>query len=63
MPNISSIFLLHGLLVIAQIAEFDSPWNLIRKESGIFRTMCLKSGTFSELEAIARGKAENNSSP
>lgn len=40
------------------IVEFDSPWNLIRKEDGIFRGMCLKSGSFSELEAAAKAKAE-----
>lgn len=42
-----------------QIAEIDTPYNLIRKEGGIFRTMCLKSGMFSELEAAAKAKAES----
>ena len=41
------------------IAEFDTPYNLIRKEGGIFRSMCLKSGMFSELEAVAKAKAES----
>ena len=41
-----------------RIVEFDTPYNLIRKEDGIFRSMCLKSGTFSELEAAAKAKAE-----
>ncbi|KZT21758.1 multidrug resistance-associated ABC transporter [Neolentinus lepideus HHB14362 ss-1] len=41
-----------------QIAEFDTPFNLIQKEDGIFRHMCLRSGTFSELEAVAKAKAE-----
>ncbi|KAE9406993.1 hypothetical protein BT96DRAFT_963262 [Gymnopus androsaceus JB14] len=47
------------LLVLdkGKIAEFDTPLNLIQKEDGIFRNMCLKSGTFAELEASAR-KAE-----
>jgi len=40
-----------------QIAEFDTPWNLIQKEDGIFRNMCLKSGTFWDLEAVAKAKA------
>ncbi|KAA1467006.1 P-loop containing nucleoside triphosphate hydrolase protein [Dentipellis sp. KUC8613] len=44
-----------------EIAEFDTPWNLIQKEDGIFRTMCLKSGMFSELEQVARAKAEADS--
>ncbi|KDR78083.1 hypothetical protein GALMADRAFT_245072 [Galerina marginata CBS 339.88] len=39
------------------IAEFDSPWNLINKENGIFRNMCMKSGTFNELEAAAKEAA------
>ena len=41
-----------------QLAEFDTPFNLIQKESGIFRSMCLKSGSFAELEATAKSKAE-----
>ncbi|KAJ7579704.1 hypothetical protein C8J56DRAFT_281572 [Mycena floridula] len=40
-----------------QVAEIDTPWNLIQKEDGIFRTMCLKSGSFKELEAAAKEKA------
>jgi len=45
-----------------QIAEFDTPWNLLQKEDGIFKNMCLKSGSLAELEALARAKAENASS-
>ncbi|KAG6810439.1 hypothetical protein H0H92_011858 [Tricholoma furcatifolium] len=41
-----------------QIAELDTPWKLLRKENGIFRNMCLKSGTFSDLEAAAKSGAE-----
>ena len=40
-----------------ELAEFDTPWNLINKEGGIFRNMCLKSGTYSELLAAAKAKA------
>jgi ABC-type multidrug transport system fused ATPase/permease subunit len=36
------------------IAEFDTPYNLIEKQDGIFRNMCLQSGMFSELEAAAK---------
>jgi ABC-type multidrug transport system fused ATPase/permease subunit len=39
------------------IAEFDTPWNLIQKENGIFRHMALKSGMFNELEHVAKEKA------
>lgn len=45
---------------LLKIAEFDTPLNLISKENGIFRTMCLKSGTYSELEAAARAKADRD---
>jgi hypothetical protein len=45
-------------LIITKIVEFDTPWNLIQKEQGLFRTMCLKSGTFGELEAAAKAKAK-----
>ncbi|EIW82703.1 multidrug resistance-associated ABC transporter [Coniophora puteana RWD-64-598 SS2] len=50
------------LVVLEQgeIAEFDTPLNLIRKENGIFKTMCLKSGTFAELEAAAKAKVERD---
>ncbi|KAI0257019.1 hypothetical protein BJV78DRAFT_1272168 [Lactifluus subvellereus] len=39
------------------IAEFDTPWNLIQKEDGIFRSMAMKSGMFTELERVAKEKA------
>jgi len=42
------------------IVEFDTPWNLIQKEDGIFRNMALKSGMFAELERIAKDKAMGN---
>ncbi|KAF7352973.1 Multidrug resistance-associated ABC transporter [Mycena venus] len=44
------------LLILDQgkIAQFDTPYNLIRSE-GIFREMCKKTGSFSELEAAAKG--------
>ncbi|KAH9476706.1 ATP-dependent bile acid permease [Psilocybe cubensis] len=37
-----------------KIVEFDTPWNLIQKEDGVFRSMCMKTGTFSELEDAAK---------
>ncbi|KAH7927022.1 P-loop containing nucleoside triphosphate hydrolase protein [Leucogyrophana mollusca] len=43
-----------------EIAEFDTPLNLIQKEDGIFRTMCVKSGSFLELEGAARAKSERD---
>ncbi|KIK63814.1 hypothetical protein GYMLUDRAFT_40900 [Collybiopsis luxurians FD-317 M1] len=49
------------LLVLdkGKVVEFDTPWNLIQKEDGVFRNMCLKSGTFAGLEAAAKAKAES----
>ncbi|KIJ38897.1 hypothetical protein M422DRAFT_781226 [Sphaerobolus stellatus SS14] len=41
-----------------RIAEFDTPYNLISKEGGIFREMCIQSGTFTELEAAAKAQAQ-----
>ena len=43
-----------------QIVEFDTPLQLIHKEDGYFRNMCLKSGTFAALEAAAVAKAERD---
>ncbi|KAF7362379.1 hypothetical protein MVEN_00584800 [Mycena venus] len=50
------------LLVLdkGKLVEFDTPFRLIQKEDGIFRSMCLKSGYFAELEASARAKAERD---
>ncbi|EIN03587.1 multidrug resistance-associated ABC transporter [Punctularia strigosozonata HHB-11173 SS5] len=39
------------------IAEFDTPYNLLQNPDGIFRNMCLKSGSYSELEGAAKAKA------
>ncbi|KAF9258420.1 hypothetical protein L218DRAFT_934784 [Marasmius fiardii PR-910] len=46
-----------------RMMEFDTPWNLIQKQDGIFRDMCMKSGTFSELEAAAKAKQDGLSAP
>lgn len=47
--------------LFSQIAEFDTPLNLLQKEDGIFRGMCLQSGTFGELESEAKAKAARDS--
>lgn len=36
--------------------EFDTPYNLLMKEDGIFKSMCEKSGKFEELFASAERK-------
>ncbi|KAJ6562715.1 multidrug resistance-associated ABC transporter [Mycena vulgaris] len=41
-----------------RVVELDTPHALIQREDGVFRSMCLKSGSFGELEAAARAKAE-----
>ena len=43
----------YQLRLALQIAEFDSPWNLIRKEDGMFRDMCMESGSFSSIDFTA----------
>lgn len=50
------------LLVLdaGRVVEFDTPYSLIKKEGGIFRGMCLKSGNFAELENAAKAKAERD---
>ena len=50
------------LLVLdaGRVVEFDSPYNLIEKEGGIFREMCTKSGNFAELHQAAKAKAETD---
>ncbi|KAG8878137.1 hypothetical protein FRB98_006383 [Tulasnella sp. 332] len=47
------------LIVMDQgrIVEIDTPYNLINKEGGIFRGMCLKSGQFDELLLASKGEA------
>ncbi|TFK95320.1 hypothetical protein BDV98DRAFT_517859 [Pterulicium gracile] len=40
-----------------KVVEFDTPHALITKEGGIFRDMCLKSGSFGELLAVATNSA------
>ncbi|KIK76691.1 hypothetical protein PAXRUDRAFT_98392, partial [Paxillus rubicundulus Ve08.2h10] len=40
--------------------DFDTLLNLIQKEDSIFKNICLKSGTFTELEAAARAKADKD---
>lgn len=35
------------------VVEFDTPENLINKTDGVFREMCVKTGSFEELRAAA----------
>ena len=37
-----------------QVIEYDAPWELIRKEDGIFKGMCEMSGDFEKLVEITR---------
>ncbi|KAJ2548614.1 hypothetical protein IWW35_004111 [Coemansia sp. RSA 1878] len=36
-----------------QVAEFDTPWNLLQDSDGLFRSMCEKSGELEHLLAVA----------
>lgn len=49
------------LLVLekGKVVEFDTPLNLIQKETGVFREMCLKSGMMAELMEAAAARAES----
>ena len=48
------------LLVLdkGELVEFETPLNLIRKEGGVFRDMCSKSGMMAELVEAAAARAE-----
>ena len=50
------------LLVLdaGRVVELDTPYNLINKDGGLFRELCLQSGRFDELEKIAKVKAFSN---
>ncbi|KAJ2115005.1 hypothetical protein IW146_002642 [Coemansia sp. RSA 922] len=41
-----------------KVAEFDTPWNLLQREGGIFRSMCEKSGEYEHLVATAQRKSQ-----
>ncbi|KAJ2251412.1 hypothetical protein GGI13_003854 [Coemansia sp. RSA 455] len=41
-----------------KVAEFDTPWNLLQREGGIFRSMCEKSGEYEHLFATAQRKSQ-----
>ncbi|GAA5802280.1 hypothetical protein HPULCUR_007743 [Helicostylum pulchrum] len=45
-----------------EVKEFDTPYELISKEGGVFRQMCESSGEFSEIFAIAKEKFEKDNS-
>ncbi|KAJ1751848.1 hypothetical protein LPJ79_001690 [Coemansia sp. RSA 1821] len=36
-----------------RVAEFDTPWNLLHKPEGLFRSMCEQSGELEHLLAVA----------
>ncbi|KAJ2373352.1 hypothetical protein IW150_003667 [Coemansia sp. RSA 2607] len=39
-----------------RVAEFDTPWNLLQREDGLFKSMCEKTGEYERLYAIAQAK-------
>ncbi|KAJ1936506.1 hypothetical protein FBU59_005029, partial [Linderina macrospora] len=42
-----------------EVVEYDTPYNLLRKENGLFHHMCLKSGEFDFLFATAERKHQS----
>ncbi|KAJ2025899.1 hypothetical protein IWW57_003219, partial [Coemansia sp. S610] len=40
-----------------KVVEFDTPWNLLQLDGGIFRSMCKKSGEYEHLAAAAQRKS------
>ncbi|CAO3644968.1 unnamed protein product [Cunninghamella blakesleeana] len=59
--RINTIIDYDRILVLDQgkLIEYDTPYNLITKEEGHFRSMCMNSGEFSELLSIATSKHQN----
>ncbi|KAK0484175.1 hypothetical protein EDD18DRAFT_1311904 [Armillaria luteobubalina] len=49
-----------SLLLMGRITEVDTPLRLPQKEDGILRNMCLKSGSFIQLQASVKAKAERD---
>ena len=43
-----------------EVIEFDAPWELIKRQGGIFRGMCEMNGDFGGLLGLARKAEEKN---
>ncbi|KAJ2744382.1 hypothetical protein GGI20_003014 [Coemansia sp. BCRC 34301] len=43
-----------------RIAEFDTPWNLLHIENGLFKSMCEKSGEYEHLLSMSQLKKPLN---
>ncbi|KAI9251679.1 P-loop containing nucleoside triphosphate hydrolase protein [Helicostylum pulchrum] len=50
------------ILVLDQgeVKEFDAPYDLMTREGSIFQQMCIRSGEYAELLAIAKDKKEQS---
>lgn len=59
--RLDTVIDLDKVMVLDQgsIAEFDSPWTLIQKEGGLFRSFCEQSGRFDQLYQAAQWAAKN----
>lgn len=59
--RLDTVIDLDKVMVLDQgsIAEFDSPWTLIQKEGGLFRSFCEQSGRFDQLYQAAQCAAKN----
>lgn len=49
------------VLADGKIVEFDTPWTLIRKEGGLFRSFCEQSGRYHELYDAAEKASQGKS--
>ncbi len=62
--RISSVIDYDRLLVLDQgeVAEFDTPIELLRKDSGIFKSLCEQSGRYQELLKAAEASEKDKAS-
>ncbi|WOO78778.1 ATP-dependent bile acid permease [Vanrija pseudolonga] len=60
--RLSSVIDYDRLLVLADggVAEFDTPINLLRQDTSLFKTLCEKTGKFKDLYAAAEQKEKKD---
>lgn len=60
--RLSSVIDYDRLLVLSdgEVAEFDTPINLLRKDGSLFKSLCEKSGKYKELFRAAEKKEQED---
>jgi hypothetical protein len=43
-----------------QVAEFSASYELLGRQDGVFKSMCMKSSTFHEFKVAAKAKWEKD---